>query len=819
MSGWLQNLRYSLRQLRKSPGFSLAVLSTLALAIGVNAAVFSLLDGFLLRPLPYPQADRLGVLLLHSEGTVPGTGRRINEEEDSHDGDTWNWLRDNLPTARIASYGSSVSGVNLSTSSSDDAGVRYVENMRVSAHYFDVLGTPLFLGREFTEDEDRHNGPAAVMVSYELWRSALRSDRHIVGKQIQLKGASHTVVGVLAPRAQTQRVADVWTPLQPAPSGECGGENCGILMRLLPGATWQQVNAQLTHLRNRNFDLVETKYKGHMWFHASPMEVERGREARAPVLVLMLAVSFILLIGCANLAGLMLVRMARRTPEIATRLALGATRATVLRQLWMENLVLALLGGGAGLGLAVPLLKFLGGFLPPEAIPVGGLPIDGRVLLFTFAAASVTSVLFGALPVLKTWRVDMRPSVASRSVSHRSGRLRPLLISGEVALTMVLLAGAGVLIRSLFYLETLPTGFDPGNVVTAKASLDVARYHDASAFHNLLGQSVAAIRQIPGVEDAALGLSVPYERGLNYGARVLDGEFAGQGLVSSVVYVTPEYFDTLRIPMLSGREFREDDTPQSEFVTIVNQAFARRFFDESNPIGRHLEMDGNRYRIVGVVANVIKQQGIGADAPIGYEPVYYVPSTQMAQGTVNIAHVWFQPSWIVRTSKPPAGIRVEMQKALAQIDPTLPFSGVYSMSDILNENLEFERAQVLLLGVLAGLALLLSAVGIYALVANLIAQRTREIGIRLALGAQVNEVMVEISKSGLVAAAAGLLLGLALAMAAVGVLRSQIYGVHVYDALTFAATPVLLAAMAVAASFAPTLRITRIDPAETLRVE
>ena len=230
-------------------------------------------------------------------------------------------------------------------------------------------------------------------------------------------------------------------------------------------------------------------------------------------------------------------------------------------------------------------------------------------------------------------------------------------------------------------------------------------------------------------------------------------------------------------------------------------------------------MDGNRYRVVGIVANVIKQQGISADAPIGYEPVYYLPATEMAQGTVNMAHVWFQPSWIVRTAKPLDGITQQMQKALAQIDRTLPFSGFYSMSDILKENLELQRAQVLLLGVLAGLALLLSAVGIYALVANLIAQRTREIGIRLALGAQVKQVMVEISKSGLLASGAGLLAGLALAAAAVRVLRSQIYGVGVYDPRTFVAVPMLLAAIAVAASFAPTLRITRIDPAETLRVE
>ena len=268
MTRTVQDLRFAARQLRKSPGFSLAVLATLALAIGVNAAVFTLLDGFLLRPLPYPQADRLGVLLLHGEGTDPSTGRRQNEEGDSHDGDTWDWLRNNLPMVRLASYASLVGGINLSTSSSGDAGVRYVENMRVSAHYFDVLGTPLFLGREFTEEEDRAHGPAVVILSYDLWRSALHSDAHIVGKTIQLKGVPYTVVGVLAPHAQTQRVADVWTPLQPAPTGECGGENCGIVMRLLPGATWQQVNAQLSHLRLRYFDVVETTYKGHIWFHA-----------------------------------------------------------------------------------------------------------------------------------------------------------------------------------------------------------------------------------------------------------------------------------------------------------------------------------------------------------------------------------------------------------------------------------------------------------------------------------------------------------------------------------------------------------------------
>lgn len=819
MTALVQDFRYALRQLRAHPGFAATVVLTLALGIGTNAAVFSLVDGFLLRPLPYPHPARLGVLLAHSEGTVPNSARYVTDEDDSHDGNTWDWVRDNVTAARAASYGAMVSGVNLSTSSAPGGAVRYVQNMRVSAHYFDVLGIPLFLGREFKREEDRRGGPPAVIISYELWRSVFNSDPTIVGKTIQLRGTGYTVVGVLPANAQATRVADVWSPLQPAPSGECGGENCGILLRLLPGATWQQVDAQLSHLRNASFAEIETTYRGRKWFHASPLAKDLGRETRAPLLILMLAVSFILLIACANLAGLTLVRIAQRTPEIATRLSLGATRWTILHQLWMENLLLALLGAAAGLAMALTLVKILGGFLPAEMVPLGGLAIDARVLAFTIAASLFTSVLFGALPAMQTRRVDLRAASVNYSVARGSNRLRELLIAGEAALTIVLLAGASLLIRSLVYLETLPPGFDATNVITAKVSLDDARYHDAAAFRNLLEHTIASMRQIPGVEDAAVGLSVPYERGLNYFVKPLDGKFADQGHVSSVTYVTPEYFSTLRIPILAGRGVVESDTPQSEFVSVINQAFAKRYFGEPNPTGRHIQIDGNSYRIVGVVANVAKRPGVGANTPIGYEPVYYLPATQLAQGTVNIAHVWFQPSWIVRMKKPLEGITDEMQKALAQADPTLPFSGFYPMQDILAGSLKLQRSQVLLLGVLAGLALLLSAVGIYGLVSNLVAQRSREIGIRLALGAQMREVMTEIGKTGLLASGVGLLAGLVLALFAVRVLQNQLYGVRVYDPETLIAVPLVLVFTAVIASIAPTRKIMKIDPAETLRVQ
>jgi len=825
MTGYWQSLKYALRQLHKSPGFAAAVVLTLALGIGVNTAVFSLVNGFLLRPLPYPEPDRLGVLMWHRDGFMPNTGKYVTDEDDSHDGDTWNWVRDNVPAVREAAYGLS-SGVNLQAGSSPEAGVRYVHEVRVSAHYFDVLGIPMLFGREFTAEEDRQGGPPVVVLSYELWRAAFQGDRQVVGRQIHLKGAPYTVVGVLAPHAQTTQIADVWTPLRPAPTGECGSDNCGIILRLAPGATWQQADAQLSHLRKKYFDEIATKYKGHAWFYVAPLSRSMGvgnSDKRTPVLVLMLAVSFILLIGCANLAGLTLVRISRRAPEIATRLALGATRWAILWQLWMENILLALLGAGIGMALAAAMLKFLSGFLPAELLPMGGLGMDVRVLAFTFAASLIASLLFGALPALQTRRVDLRSAMAvgGRSVAGGSGRLRQGLIAGEIALTVVLLAGAGLLIRTLAYLESRPPGFDANNVITAKVSLDDARYHDADAFHNLLDRSLAAMRQIPGVENAAVGLSVPYERGLNDGVKLLDGNRrnADPDFGASLAYVTPGYFKTLRIPLLLGRAIRESDTPASELVAVVNAEFVRQFYAEANPIGRHLRSEGQTFTIVGIVGNVAKRPVQSREGPVGIDPVFYVPASQMNQGLVNMANVWFQPSWIVRTAKPLEGITGAMQKALASVDPALPFSGFYSMNDILAENLIIQRAQVLLLGVLAGLALLLSAVGIYGLVSNLVVQRTREIGIRLALGAQLRQVMMEVGKSGVVASGVGLIAGMVLALFAVRVLQSQLYGVRVYDPVTLTAVPVVLGVIATAASFVPALRIAKIDPAETLRAE
>ena len=815
---FIQDLRLALRQLHKNPGFGLAVTVTLALGVGVNTAVFSLVNGFLLRPLPYPEPDRLAVLMLHQEG-ISKSGEFVHEDDPSQDGETWEMIRDRVPAVQAASFGGT-SGVNLQAGSGSGNAVRYVQDMRVSARYFEVLGIQPLLGRGFTEEEDRPHGPNAVILSYALWRSVFQGDPQVLGKEVILKGEPHSVVGVLPPRAQATGVADLWTPLQPHQSGECGGNNCEIILRLAAGATWQQVSVQLAQLRKGSFDEI-AKDKGRAWFYASPLARNLDNGMRGPILGLMSAVGFILLIACANLAGLTLVRIARRAPEIATRLALGASRWAVLRQLWVENFVLALVGGAIGLALARGILSGLPGFLPDYMFPLGGTAMDFRVLAFTFGASLFTSLLFGALPALQIRRVDLRSSMASssHSVARGSSRMRQLLIGGEVALTVVLVAGAGLLVRSLIYLETLPPGFDATNVMTAKLSLDDARYRDPAAFHNLIEHSVAAMQRIPGVESAAVGLSVPYERGLNDGIKTLDGKFAGKEWGASTAYVSPEYFSSLRIPILAGRAITESDTPNSQPVAVVNVDLAREFFGEANPIGRHIQNSNHIYTIVGVVANVAKRPGLSGNAPIATEAVFYLPATQMEQGLVNMAHVWFQPSWIVRTSGPLQGLTLAMRKALTQVDPSLPFSGFHSMQEVLAENLAFQRVEVVLLAVLAGLALLLSAVGIYGLVSNLVVQRTREIGIRMALGSSIRQAMVDVGSAGIAAAAVGMVSGLALSFIVLRVLRSELYGVRDYDPLTLMVISVFIAVIAAAASFLPTLRITRIDPAVTLRME
>jgi predicted permease len=824
----LEGLKFAIRQLRKSPGFAAAVIITLALGIGVNAAVFSMVDGFLLRRLPYSQPQRIAALITHVEGTADN-GHVYSNEDDSHGASDWQLITQNVPSVIAAAWEGDAeigqSGVNLKAGSDMGGAVHFVHSTAVSAHYFQVLGIRPFLGRGFTDEESRPGGPKAVVLSYELWQSFFHGDRGVVGRAVDVKGQPYAIVGVMPQNAVTPNNAELWSVLQPGAGGACEGYDCGILLRLKPGATWQQAQAELGRLHRPSDGNYAPGAK--TWLYAQPLQQYLGSDMKPRVLVLMLAVGFILLIACANLAGLALVRISRRTQEFATRLALGATRFDILRQVWIENLLLAALGATAALMLAHAILAGLSQLLPPSMISLGGFALDGRVLVFTGMATLVTSLLFGALPALTARRIELRAAIAASSYSVAGGsrRLRTFLIGAEVALTVVLVSASGLLVRTLAHLETLPPGFNTHNVMTATASLDDARYHEPQAFESLLNRSIVAMKRIPGVEDAAVGLSVPYQRGLNLPILIGDGRNAGQSDSASTAYVTPGYFATLQMPVLAGRTVLDTDTGASEPIAVVNESFARKFFGEPNAVGRHFSLAmGPSYRgpaitIVGMVSNVTKAQGVDWTAPLGTEPVFYLPAAQFPSDAIATVHLWFQPSWIVRTHGPVAGLAEAMQRAMAEADPNLPISGFHSMDDLMQQDLETQRIEVLLLSALAGLALLLSAVGIYALVSNLVVQRTREIGIRMALGSSIERAMVEIGSSGMFAAAAGLVVGMGLSFLALRVLKSELYGVGVYDPVTLTATPVILALIALVASLLPALRISKIDPAITLRSE
>jgi putative ABC transport system permease protein len=809
----LRDLRYALKQLFKNAGFSVVVIVTLALSIGANTAIFSLVDALLLRPLPYPEPQRLGSLMQRISGPSNYT-YPVNI-----DGDTWRQLRDNVPAVTAAIAGKA-NGVNF-----EGAGrAQYVHGQRVSAAYFDVLGLHPMLGRSFTAAEDTTGGPRAVVLSYSLFKNTFDADAHIVGQAIRLKGVPYTVIGVLPPGAQTPSSVDLWTSLRPETSGEGGGDNFDPIVRLKNGATWQQADAQLSQLESLTSRHLQKRYPGaQITYYAVPLQQSLAVETRTPAMILMSAVGFVLLVACANLAGLALVRVGRRDAEIATRLALGATKWAILRQFWMESLLLTTVGVLGALLVGAIALQVMNLRIPQGFLPVGGVSLDVRVLLFTAAAGIGASLFFGLLPAISVRRIDVRSALAlggSRSVAQAGGtRTRYALIAGEVALTVVLLTVAGLLIRTLVYLRTLPPGFNPENVVVAKASLDDARYNDRASFLKLLDQSTAAMQNIPGVESAAVGLSVPYETALNYAVNIADGPQAGLQQMTNLVYVTPGYFDALQIPLRAGRLLAASDTSASQFVAVANAAFARKYLGRENSVGRHLLSDGNTIEIVGITANVVAPPGFTSGAPIVAEPTVYVPATQMPTQLVNLAHVWFQPSWIVRTRAKFSGITQQIQQALAGVDPDLPISGFYGMNDVLAQALLLQQIEVDLLAVLAGLALLLSSVGIYGLVSNLVNQRKRELGIRMALGCTVRGAMFEISRTGIAATGAGLALGLLMSFAAVKVLRSQLFGVALYDPLTLCAVCALLALVALVAAILPTFRIASIDPAETLRAQ
>jgi macrolide transport system ATP-binding/permease protein len=519
----------------------------------------------------------------------------------------------------------------------------------------------------------------------------------------------------------------------------------------------------------------------------------------------------------------MLVRILRRTGEIATRLALGASRWRILGQLWIESLLLAVVGGGAGIAAGFIALRGLLTLLPEHFLPVAAVPLDSRVLAFTLSLSLLTSVLFGMLPALSTRRVDLRSSIGSRAlIGAGSLHLRHGLIAGEVALTVVLLAAAGLLIRTLVHLETMTPGFNPNGVMTAKTSLDNVQYRDPVPFRKLLDKSLAAIRQIPGVQNAAVGLTLPYERALIDGVTIPSSRNLGHEISTDEVYVTPGYFETLSIPLLAGRTFTDADGPTDDHALRVNRTFSRKFFQGTNPLGQYLRQDNRNLLVIRVVGDTLGSSAarLTADnSPLVSDETIYIAAAQLDSQFLSLVHTFFQPSWIVRTAGAVERLTPLMQRALSSADPNLPFSGFYDMRDLMMTTLATQNIEVALLARMASLALSLSAVGIFSLVSNMVVQRTREIGIRMALGSTVGQAMLRMGRAGVSASLTGVVLGLTISAGVLRLMRSALFGVSAYDAPTLASVVFTLFFVTVLATVVPTLKIANIDPATTLREE
>jgi putative ABC transport system permease protein len=813
----MRDLRYALRVLRKSPVFTITATLTLALCIGANTAIYSVVDRVLLRPLPYPRPDRLAVVVRHYQGAG-------SEDDVSQAGVTWVALREGASKLDVASLSGLGMGVNLVAGGQAE----YVMQQRVSAGYFRVLGVAPALGREFSDDEDRPNGPSAVILSDRLWTHAFHADPGIVGRSVVLRGEPHTVVGVMPPGFTPLgflggEAIDAWTPLRPSTRGEGGGENYAVIARLKDGVSWAEASAQVA---STTASIVRQRY-GRSRFPVSmgvtPLQYGLTAESRRPLLVLWAAVGAVLLIGCVNVAGLLLARSRARAPEIAMRMALGGARTAIVRQLLVESVVLAAFGGIAGILLGYIGSRSSAAWLEAAFGVTGAVGLDGRVLAITAVVALGTSVLFGLAPAVHATRVDLRETLIESGTTSIAGSARAwprrALVVVEVMLGVVLLVGAGLLLRTFQHLVTLRGGFDGTNVLTATFSLQDARYRDAGRVQQLFDRTTAGMHEIAGVEHAAVALTLPFERALNDGFRFVGGD--PQGRMVNVTYVTPEYFETLRIPIRRGRAFTAADTATSDQVIVVNETFVRRYSPDVDPLGRQVASGGATRTIVGIVGDIQQKTSFGNFGPIAPTPAAFVPAAQLAGGYFAQVHTWFSPSWIVRLAAPQGGagksMARQMETAVRNVDPLLPFAKVRTLDDVRGEAVATERAQAMLLGTLAGLALMLAAVGLYGLVASSVAERTRELGIRIALGASRSRTIAAAAVPGFVLAAIGVGVGLLVARAGATVMQSLVFGVSIHDPLTFALAGGIVFGVAAVATLVPAMRIVRLNPIRALR--
>lgn len=813
-----QDIKYGFRSLGKSPGFTALIVLTLALGIGANTAMFSVVYGVLLRPLPYPQADRIIQLSLSYKGQLDYSGFDAREFDF--------WKTHDQPFQCLAATTSV--GFNLSSGSQP----LRVRALRVSADYFRVLGVQPVLGREFSYDEDSTSGPNVVILTNGLWQSQFGGDPTVIGKTISLDRTPYSVVGIMPAGFQSIPPVDVWTTIGQVAHSIGSGINYTVIGRLKTGISGKQADSYLGTAKDSFFNEFRrgySKYRQSIAFHAEPLRSMVSFNYHTPLLVLFGAIGFVLLIACVNVANLLMSRAAGRGKEIAIRTALGAGRGRLFQQLLTESLLLAVLGGALGLLFAYWGLNLLLALAPTDLPRAHAIFLDGWALGFTVVASLLTGIFFGLAPAFQSSKADLNNSLKESVGRATSGsgrrRLRSALAVSEIALSLVLLTGAALLIETFTNLLHTNPGFDPRPILTLQTWTTGEKFPSSvstsNAFQKVSDSAVISkfyqgildkVQAIPGVQSAAVvGGGLPLETGGNVFIW-LPSEGESKGISADIRSITLDYFRTMGIPLLQGRLFSGADSADAAKVAIINQAFVREKFPHRNPIGEHAVVDGTTCEIVGVVGDVKSAMG---------EPVPSTAFIPLAQdpGEIQGFQAWFPVSILVRTAQPPLSLSHAVETAVHDAEPDLPIGHIQSMEQILSISLAFQRFLMTLMSIFAALALILAAVGIYGVMAYSVGQRTHEIGIRMALGARPRDVLVMVVRQGMLLTIVGLIAGLAGAFATTRLLSDQLYGVQATDPVVFAIVVAVLSFIAFLACYIPARRAAKVDPLIALRYE
>ncbi|MGO9269147.1 MAG: ABC transporter permease [Terriglobia bacterium] len=813
MQTLLQDFRYAVRMLRKNAALTIVIVLSLAIGIGGNSAIFSVVDALLLRPLPYPQPERLANIWLHSPGIGifrdwPSPSQYIDIQNENH-----------------SFQEMSISRLTAWTLTGRDQ-PQLVAGMRTSSTLLHMLGAKPLLGRLLLPEEDKPGKPPVVILSYRLWRTSFSSDPQIVGKSITLNGNPFGVAGVLSPdfsiNSETMPAegpmdkVDVYVPLPLGADAvqRRGDENYNIMVRLKPGVSVPQAQSDVDVIAGR----IREKDKRDRTFGMTVVGLQDQvvGDVRRALLVLLGSVGLVLLIACANVANLLLTRAAGREKEIAIRTALGADGPRIVRQLLTESVLLAVLGGAAGLVIAKWALYMVRTINPGNIPRLEDIAINGAVLAFTFGTAAVTGVLFGVAPAWRAIRVDLNTSLKSGGRSGQSDaglrlarhRLRGLLVVAELALSLMLLVGAGLLIRSFVRLQGVPPGFTADHVLSMQVAATGPHYRQDQAVVQFYKEIGDRIGHLPGVRTEGLVSALPLTGSVGWGGISVEGYAPppGQELQVDLRFASTDYFRALDIPLVKGRFFSEHDNSDAQPVAIVDEKFALRFWPHDDPVGKHLWFDPKKPMTIAGVVGVVKQYGLDN---VGKIAVYFPHQQQASNGMYLVA----------RTSSDPAALAGDIVHEIHAVDPNVVVYDVRTMQDRLYDSLARQRFAATMLGAFAAFALLLAAVGVYGVMSYLVSQSTHDIGVRIALGAQPGNILGLVVRQGMELAAIGIVGGLIGALALTRVMASLLFGVTATDAVTFSAVPVILALVALAATVIPARRAIGVDPLVALREE